>query len=189
MNLINSELEDLKKNLENYEINFLLNNSRFNSYNISKSSNNDLTSSNTFRFKTNSNANNNSGVLGNLIKKDIYGKANNGSKKMNFENNININGRNRENLIFQNQEIIYSINQEESKGHIKSKNIKKIYIKKYLKNKKAGVDAGTNIEREKIFVTKSNNNSPVKISSKNYFFHKVNLEEKKIARSFSEIFL
>ena len=189
MNLINSELEDLKKNLENYEINFLLNNSHFNSNNISKSSNNDITSSNTFRFKTNSNTNNNSGVLGNLIKKDIYGKTNNGSKKMNFENNININGRNRENLIFQNQEIIYSINQEESKGYIKSKNIKKIDIKKYLKNKKAGVDAGTNIEREKIFVTKSNNNSPVKIRSKNNFFHKVNLEEKKIARSFSEIFL
>ena len=51
------------------------------------------------------------------------------------------------------------------------------------------MDAGTNIEREKIFVSKSNNNSPVKISSKNNFFHKVNLEEKKIARSFSEIFL
>ena len=140
MNLINSELSELKQNLENYEKNFLLENSRFTSNNISRISNNDITQSNTFRFKTNNNMNdinelnNNSGILGNLIKKDIYAKVSDGSKKLIFENNINLNGRNRNNLIFQNQEIFYSINNVKTKGQIKSKNIKKIDIKKYLKN-------------------------------------------------------
>ena len=194
MNLINSELSELKLKLENYEKNFLLENSRFTSNNISRISNNDITQSNTFRFKTNNNMkdindfNNNSGVLGNLIKNDIYAQINEGNKKLIFDNNINVNGRNRNNLIFQNQEIFYSINKEETKGQIKSKNIKKIDIKKYLKNKQNKTSIDSNLDKKINFISKSNNTSPIKIRSKNNFFHNV-IPEKKITHSFSEIFL
>ena len=194
INLINSEFSDLKKSLENYEKNIIFENSRITSNNVSRISNNDITPSNTFRFKTNYNMkdsndfNNKSGVLRNLIKKNIYSKISDGTKKLIFDNHININGRNRTNLIFQNQEIFYSINKEETKGQIKPKNIKKIDIKKNIKNKQNKISIDKNLEKEKDFTSRSNNISPVKIKSKKFFFHKVKTE-KKIIHSFSEIFL
>ena len=128
MNLINNELSDLRKNIEDY----LVENNQLTSNNVSKISNYEITPSNTFRFKTNNskikiNDNNSSGVLGNLIKNQIYSKKNDGSKKIFFENNIN-NKKNKENTIFQNKEIIFSINQKETKGRTDVKNIKKINI-------------------------------------------------------------
>ena len=190
MNLINSELSDLKKNIEDYEKNYLIE-SQFTSNNISKISNYEIASSNTFRFKTNnsnindnnSNYNNNSSILGNLIKGNIFSKRNDGSKRLKFDNL-----KSRENLIFQNQEIIYSINQEETKGEIKPKYIKKINIPKISKNKKNLIEIGTNTEKDKIFTSRSYYTSPNRIKSKKNFFHKINTE-KKVTRSFSEIFL
>ena len=115
MNLINNELSDLRKNIEDY----LVENNQLTSNNESKVSNYEITSSNTFRFKTNNskikiNENNNSGILGNLIKSNIYSKKNDGSKKIFFENNNNTK-KDKENMIFQNKEIIFSINQKETK--------------------------------------------------------------------------
>ena len=196
MNLINKELSDLKKNLENVEKNLAIENNQFTSNNVSKISNYEFTPSNTFRFKTNNNNikgnnDNNSGVLGNLIKNNIYSKTNDGTKRLNFENKKN-DFKIKENFMFQNQEIIYSINQEESKGQIKSKNIKKINISKISKLRGKVFETGTNTEKENFFTSRSLNNSPVKIRAKNNFFRKNknnNNEEKIISHSFSEIFL
>ena len=113
-------------------------NSKFTSNNVSKISNYEITTSNTFRFKTNNSNikdnenNNNISTLGNLIKSNIYSKIYNGSKKLNFENNYLFNKVGKKS-IFQNQEIIYSINQNETKGKSNYKNIKKINIKKNKK--------------------------------------------------------
>ena len=195
MNLINNELSDLRKNIEDY----LIENNQLTSNNVSKISNYEITPSNTFRFKTNNskikiNENNSSGVLGNLIKNQIYSKKNDGSKKIFFENNIN-NKKNKENTIFQNKEIIFSINQKETKGKTDAKNIKKINIPKKIKNLKnlnnkiKPLELGTSSEKEKFLTSRYYfNTSPDKIQSKQKFFHKVK-EEQKIPRSFSEVFL
>ena len=195
MNLINNELSDLRKNIEDY----LIENNQLTSNNVSKISNYEITPSNTFRFKTNNskikiNENNSSGVLGNLIKNQIYSKKNDGSKKIFFENNIN-NKKNKENTIFQNKEIIFSINQKETKGKTDAKNIKKINIPKKIKNlknlnnKNKPLELGTSSEKEKFLTSRYYfNTSPDKIQSKQKFFHKVK-EEQKIPRSFSEVFL
>ena len=195
MNLINNELSDLRKNIEDY----LIENNQLTSNNVSKISNYEITPSNTFRFKTNNskikiNDNNSSGVLGNLIKNQIYSKKNDGSKKIFFENNIN-NKKNKENTIFQNKEIIFSINQKETKGRTDVKNIKKINIPKKIKNlknlnnKNKPLELGTSSEKEKFLTSRYYfNTSPDKIQSKQKFFHKVK-EEQKIPRSFSEVFL
>ena len=195
MNLINNELSDLRKNIEDY----LIENNQLTSNNVSKISNYEITPSNTFRFKTNNskikiNENNSSGVLGNLIKNQIYSKKNDGSKKIFFENNIN-NKKNKENTIFQNKEIIFSINQKETKGRTDVKNIKKINIPKKIKNLKnlnnkiKPLELGTSSEKEKFLTSRYYfNTSPDKIQSKQKFFHKVK-EEQKIPRSFSEVFL
>ena len=195
MNLINNELSDLRKNIEDY----LIENNQLTSNNVSKISNYEITPSNTFRFKTNNskikiNENNSSGVLGNLIKNQIYSKKNDGSKKIFFENNIN-NKKNKENTIFQNKEIIFSINQKETKGRTDVKNIKKINIPKKIKNlknlnnKNKPLELGTSSEKEKFLTSRYYfNTSPDKIQSKQKFFHKVK-EEQKIPRSFSEVFL
>ena len=195
MNLINNELSDLRKNIEDY----LIENNQLTSNNVSKISNYEITPSNTFRFKTNNskikiNENNSSGVLGNLIKNQIYSKKNDGSKKIFFENNIN-NKKNKENTIFQNKEIIFSINQKETKGRTDVKNIKKINIPKKIKNlknlnnKNKPLELGTSSEKEKFLTSRYYfNTSPNKIQSKQKFFHKVK-EEQKIPRSFSEVFL
>ena len=192
MNLINNELSDLRKNIEDY----LIENNQLTSNNVSKISNYEITPSNTFRFKTNNskikiNENNSSGVLGNLIKNQIYSKKNDGSKKIFFENNIN-NKKNKENTIFQNKEIIFSINQKETKGKTDVKTIKKINIPKKIKNlnnKNKPLELGTSSEKEKFLTSRYYfNTSPDKIQSKQKFFHKVK-EEQKIPRSFSEVFL
>ena len=192
MNLINNELSDLRKNIEDY----LIENNQLTSNNVSKISNYEITPSNTFRFKTNNskikiNENNSSGVLGNLIKNQIYSKKNDGSKKIFFENNIN-NKKNKENTIFQNKEIIFSINQKETKGKTDVKTIKKINIPKKIKNlnnKNKPLELGTSSEKEKFLTSRYYfNTSPNKIQSKQKFFHKVK-EEQKIPRSFSEVFL
>ena len=195
MNLINNELSDLRKNIEDY----LVENNQLTSNNVSKISNYEITPSNTFRFKTNNskikiNDNNSSGVLGNLIKNQIYSKKNDGSKKIFFENNIN-NKKNKENTIFQNKEIIFSINQKETKGKTDVKNIKKINIPKKFKNlknlnnKNKPLELGTSTEKEKFLTSRYYfNTSPDKIQSKQKFFHKIK-EEQKIPRSFSEVFL
>ena len=192
MNLINNELSDLRKNIEDY----LIENNQLTSNNVSKISNYEITPSNTFRFKTNNskikiNKNNSSGVLGNLIKNQIYSKKNDGSKKIFFENNIN-NKKNKENTIFQNKEIIFSINQKETKGKTDVKTIKKINIPKKIKNlnnKNKPLELGTSSEKEKFLTSRYYfNTSPDKIQSKQKFFHKVK-EEQKIPRSFSEVFL
>jgi len=170
MNLINNELSDLRKNIEDY----LVENNQLTSNNVSKISNYEITPSNTFRFKTNNskikiNDNNSSGVLGNLIKNQIYSKKNDGSKKIFFENNIN-NKKNKENTIFQNKEIIFSINQKETKGKTDVKNIKKINIPKKFKNlknlnnKNKPLELGTSTEKEKFLTSRYYfNTSPDKI--------------------------
>ena len=202
VNLINNELSDLKKNVE-----FFLaeNNYQNTSNNISKISNFDFTPSNTFRFKTNNsklkpnenNFNNNSSVLGNLIKSNIYSKKNDGSKKLFFDNILN--SKNRENYIFQNKEIIFSINQNEAKGKINLKNIKKINIPKALKNinnlnwningDEIGINTEFEKEKEKFLTSRYyNKSSSNKMNYKQKYFYK-HKEEKKISHSFSEIFL
>ena len=187
MNLINSEITDLKKNLEDYEKNNAVENSKFTSNNVSKISNYEITTSNTFRFKTNNSNikdnenNNNISTLGNLIKSNIYSKIYNGSKKLNFENNYLFNNVGKKS-IFQNQEIIYSINQNETKGKSNYKNIKKINIKK---NKKYSIDKAINTD---YFTSNSYDFNFYKIQSQINFFNNNNIE-KPITRSFSEIFL
>ena len=190
MNLINSELSDLKKNIEDYEKNYLID-SQFTSNNVSKISNYEIPSSNTFRFKTNNSNindnnsafNNNSSSFGNLIKSNFFSKKNEGSKRLKFDNL-----KSRENLIFQNQEIIHSINQEETKGKIKAKNIKKINIPNMSKNNNKFMDSETKIEKGKFLTSRSYETSPIKIKSKKNFFQNINTE-KNIVHSFSEIFL
>ena len=194
-NLINSELSELRKNIEDY----LIENKQFTSNNISKISNYEITPSNTFRFKTNNSPtknndnNNNSGLLGSLIKSNIFSKRNYGSKKINFENN-NLLKKNKEKLIFQNKEIIFSIHQNSSKGKMKSKNIKRINIPKILsklkslKNEKRGFEGGIDTEKKYLTSRYYFNTSPNKISSKNNIFN-ITKKEKKISHSFSEIFL
>ena len=195
MNLINDELSDLRKNIEDY----LIENSQFTSNNISKISNYEITPNNTFRFKTNNsniqiNETNNSGILGNLIKSNIYAKKNNGSKKIFFEN-FNISKKSKENSIFQNKEIIFSINQNETRGKTNFKNIKKINIPKNLKNnqnantKNKISERGNNIENEGFLTSRYYyNTSPNKMQQKKNIFPKIKTE-KKISHSFSEIFL
>ena len=202
MNLINKEISDLKKNVEDM---LLENNYQNTSNNISKTSNYDFTPSNTFRFKTNtskfkhneSNYNNKSGVLGNLIKNNIYSKKNDGSKKIFFENILN--NKNREKYIFQNKEIIFSIHQNEAKGKATFRNIKKINIPKALKNinnlnlkikeKESGIYTDIKNDKEKFLTSRYyNKTSPNQIRGKYKYFNKIK-EEKKISHSFSEIFL
>ena len=195
-NLINSELSDLKKNIENYFIEY----NKHTSDNISKISNYEITPSNTFRFKTNNskiiNSDNNAndpGVLGNLIKSNIFSKKNEGSKKLYFDN-TNSNKKAKEKSIFQNKEIIFSIHQNTTRGKVKYKNIKKINIPKIIQNLKNSrnqnnkLEMGTDTENTFLRSRYYYKTSPNKKDSKNTFFHKIK-KEKTISHSFSEIFL
>jgi hypothetical protein len=197
-NLINSELKELQRQISDYKIQYLADN---NSNNASKTSNYEVNSKNTFKFKTNSSiikdnenisTNNNSSVLGSLIRNNIYTKRNIGTKKRKFEtlNMFHINP----NTIFQNKEIISSINRKDESNSEEKSPKKMQTINSYKNNKKNNSNS-----KDKISTNKRNLKYKFKTSNsvdrvyqrngrnKSKLFCKK--ENKKIERTFSQVFL
>ena len=180
-NLINNELKYLQNQINNYKKQYYTENT---SNNISKISNYEITSRNTFHFKTNnssmkddeniSTTNNNSSVLG-ILKKNIYSKRNGGKKrKFDTMDLFHI----EPNFFFQNKAIISSINKKEE-----DKNSKKIKIvinshknkKDEISNEK--IESGYNLTSNSV-----DHHEYQRIKSKKNI-------NKKIERTFSQVFL
>ena len=187
-NLINNELKLLQKQISDYKKQYYTENT---SNNISKISNYEINSKNTFNFKTNNSSikdnenistNNNSSALGSLIIKNIYSKRNNGTKKRKFDTlkMFHIDP----NTFFQNKEIISSINKkDECKSEDKYPKKIKIVINPY--NKKRDITSDDEIKNKFNLTNNSVDHAYHRIKSK-LCYKKLN---KKIERTFSEIFL
>ena len=189
-NLINNELKYLQKQISSYEKQYCRENT---SNNISKISNYEITSNNTFKFKTNNNSsirdnenistNNNSSVIGSLIKKNIYFSRNNNLKKIKFDtlNMYHIDP----NILFQNKEIISSIkNKNESKTN-DNKNAKKIKIVMNSYNKQKDLNSDDEINNKNNLTSNSVDHANSRIKSKKFN----NNYNKKLEKTFSQIFL
>ena len=180
-NLISDELKYLQKQLIDYKKQYYTENT---SNNISKISNYEITSRNTFHFKTNNsstkdneniyNSNNNSSVLGSLIKKNIYAKRNEGKKRQfDIMNMFHIDP----NYFFQNKAIISLINKKEE-----DKNAKKIkiVINSYKSKKKEENDE--KMEANYNLTSNSVDHAYQRMKSKKTL-------NKEIERTFSQVFL
>ena len=184
-NLINNELKYFQQQISDYKKQYTENTSN----NISKISNYEIISRNTFKFKTNNSSsmkdnennstNNNSSVLGSLIKKNIYSKKNEGTKKRKFDS-LNFFHIVDPNTFFQNKQIIQSINKKYDKND--SKKIK-IEINSYKHKKKAISD--DEINNKNNLTSNSMDQGFQKIKSKRL----KNSLNKKIERTFSQVFL
>ena len=202
-NLINDELRSLQKQISVYKKQYLTDNNN-NSYSASKTSNYETNSKNTFKFKTNTSIikdnenispndnNDNSGVLGSIIKNNIYLKRNFGTKKRQFEtlNMFRINP----NTFFQNKEIISSINKKDDSNSDEKSPKKMKTINAYKNKKKINSNNDDKINKNK-FNVKYNLTISNSADNVNKRFGRNNSQnfgkkpKKKIERTFSEVFL
>ena len=185
-NLINDEIKYLQKKISDYKKQYYTENT---SNNISKISNYEIASGNSFKFKTNNNSsikdnevstNNNSSQLGSLILKNIYAKKNEGTKKRKFDK-MNIFNSFDPIKFFQNKEIILSINRKDEEKNSKKT---KILINSYKSKKNSSDEENYNNSNYNLTsnsVDLAYKRIKSKIFNKNF--------DKKIPRTFSQVFL
>ena len=186
-NLINSEIKSLQSEISDYKKQYNTNSSQFTGNNASKISNYETASKNTFKYRTNNSSikdnenastNNNSSLLGNLIKNNIYSKKNAG-KKRKFET-MNIFHKVDPNKFFQNKEIISSIKQKDKIEEYKNKKNKKDYIKNDSENEDK--------TKDKFNLTTNSFDYAAHRKIKSRLFQR-DASQKKLERTFSDVYL
>ena len=183
-NLINSEIKYFQKEISNYKNQYNTNTSQFTGNNTSRITNYETSSKYTFKYRTNNSSikdnenastNNNSSLIGNLIKKNIYSKKN-GGKKRKFET-TNIFHKVDPNTFFQNKEIISSIKKKDKIEEYKNKG----------SNKKNDSD-NEDKTKDKFNLTTNSFDHAAHKKIKSKLFQR-DESQKKLERRFSDVYL
>ena len=186
-NLINSEIKFLQREISNYKKQYNTSTSQFTGNNASKISNYETASKNTFKYRTNNTSikdnenastNNNSSLLGNLIKKNIYSKKNAG-KKRKFET-MNIFHKVDPNKFFQNKEIISSIKKKDK--------IEEYKDKRGNKNNTKNDSDNEDKTKDKFNLTTNSFDHAAHKRIKSKLFQR-DVSKKKLERTFSDVYL